>query len=99
MPDISKLEEALPEGLSYDNLKSVLSEAGYDIVPKTEVMVEIEATEIMPGDDKEKPEEKDDEEKDDEEKDDDYGDKPPFMKASQGDRLDRVKKFMKGEGL
>jgi len=99
MPNISKLEEALPEGLSYDNLKSVLSEAGYDIVPKTEVMVEIEATEIMPGDDEEKPEEKDDEEKDDEEKDDDYGDKPPFMKASQGDRLDRVKKFMKGEGL
>jgi len=98
MPDISKLEEALPEGLSYDNLKSVLSEAGYDIVPKTEVMVEIEATEIMPGDDEEKPEEKDDEEKP-EEKDDDYGDKPPFMKASQGDRLDRVKKFMKGEGL
>ena len=89
MPNISKLEEALPEGLSYDNLKSVLSEAGYDIVPKTEVMVEIEATEIMPGDDEEKPEEKDD----------DYGDKPPFMKASQGDRLDRVKKFMKGEGL
>jgi hypothetical protein len=98
MPNISKLEEALPEGLSYDNLKSVLSEAGYDIVPKTEVMVEIEATEIMPGDDEEKPEEKDDEEKP-EEKDDDYGDKPPFMKASQGDRLDRVKKFMKGEGL
>lgn len=94
MPDISKLEEALPEGLSYDNLKSVLSEAGYDIVPKTEVMVEIEATEITPGDDEEKPEEKDDEEKND-----DYGDKPPFMKANQGDRLDRVKKFMKGEGL
>jgi hypothetical protein len=99
MPDITKLEESLPEGISYDSLKSILAEAGYDIVPSGEgegpdaMAVEVSATPLDLGGDEEEDEEKEEDE------DKKKGKKPPFMSASKGDQLSRVEDFMKEEGL
>ena len=103
MPDMEKLEEALPEGMSVSKLTEVLKTAGYDLVP-TEGGEMPEADEGAPapfgaepegeGDEPEpKPEGNpfakggDDEEDDEPEKE--------YPKDSDGDRMQNLKKILK----